>query len=145
MAKKLGNDYRLWIESSTPGTYNEIMGQQDLSVERQGATIDLSSKDDFPYAAQGAGMRTVNIQCTMLPDLPDADGFTRLETQANTTVATPFNIQVRKGGSAGSGADVVYEGSVYATNFNTNFAQNGGVACSVTFVAAAAPTTDELA
>jgi hypothetical protein len=142
MAKKLGNDYRLWIESTTPGTYNEILGQQDLAVERQASTIDLSSKDDFPYAAQGAGMRTLTINCSLLPDLPD--GFTRLETLANSTVSTAFNVQIRKGGSAGTDSDAVFEGSVYCTNFPTNFGQNAGVSCNFALVAAAAPVTDVL-
>jgi predicted secreted protein len=146
MAKKLGNDYRLWIESSTPGTFNQISGQQDMTLERQAATIDISSKDDFPYAAQAAGARTLSIQCQLLPDLPDANGYTRFETQANAEVATAFNVQIRKGGSSGADpADVVFEGSMYATNFNTGFTQNGAVICNVTLVAADAPTTDVLA
>lgn len=146
MAKILGNDYRLWIESGTPGTFNQIAGQQTMTLDRQAQTIDISSKDDFPYAAQAAGARSLSIQVELLPDLPDANGFTRLETQAAQTVSTPFNVQIRKDGDAGTDpADVVFEGSVYATNFNTSFGQNDAVKASVTLVAAAAPDTDVLA
>lgn len=146
MAKKLGNDYRLWIESATPGTFNQVSGQKGLTVDRQAQTIDLSSKNDFPYAAQAAGARSVSIQLEMIPDLPDANGFTRMETLANATTSTPFNIQVRGNGDSGADpADVVFECSVYATNFPTNFAQNDGVSCSVTLVAAEAPSVDALA
>lgn len=145
MGKKLGNDYRLWIESATPGTYNEIKGQQDLSVNRQGQTIDTSTKDDFPYASQAAGSRTLSIPFNLIPDLPDANGYTRLETQALATVATPFNVQVRKGGSSGTDpADVVFEGSVYCTDLNTGLARNDAVKVTGTLVANGAPTTDVL-
>lgn len=145
MAKKLGNDYRLWIESTTPGTYNQILGQQDLSVDESGGTIDTSTKDDFPYGTQAPGLRQVTINFTMIPNLPDATGFTRFETIATATVATPVNIQVRKGGSAGVDADKVFAGSVYITNFNKSFGQNDAVKATGSLVSAAAPTTNALA
>lgn len=146
MAKKLGNDYRLWIESSTPGTFNEILGNQDLSINRDGGTIDTSTKSDFPYGTQAPGLRTTSIQASFVPDLPDATGYTRLESLANAAVATPFNVQIRKGGTAGADpADVVFEGSVYATQMNHGMGQNAPVTFSTTLVLAAAPTTDLLA
>jgi hypothetical protein len=150
MAKKLANDYRLWIESVTPGTYNStynmVKGQQDLSVSRSGGTIDTSTKDDFPYGTSGPGLRSVTIPYSLIPDLPDANGYTRLETLTNAAVATPFNIQIRKGGSAGnSTTDVVFAGSVYNTDFTTGLGQNDAVKASGTLVSAAAPTTDVLA
>lgn len=146
MAKLLGNDYRLWVESSTPGTYNMIAGQQDLARNAQAQTIDTSSKDDFPYATQAPGMRSLSISCSCIPDLPDANGFTRLETLANAAVATPFNVQIRKDGASGTDpADVVFECSVYCTDFPTNFAQNDAVKVNFTLVAAEAPAVDVLA
>jgi hypothetical protein len=146
LAKKLGNDYRLWIESATPGTYNEILGQQDLAVNRQGNVIDTSTKDDFPYASQAAGSRTLSLPFNLIPSLPDTTGYTRLETQALATTATPFNVQVRKGGSSGNGTtDVVFEGSVYCTDFNTSLGRNDAVKVTGTLVANGAPTTDLLA
>jgi hypothetical protein len=146
MAKKLGNDYRIWIESATPGTYNEIKGGQNLSVNRSGGTIDTSTKDDFPYGTQAPGLRQVAIPAAFIPNLPDANGYTRLATLANAATATPFNIQIRKGGSTGaSPGDVVFECSVYVTDFNTSFDQNDAVKATCTFVSASAPTTDALA
>lgn len=145
MAKKLGNDYRLWIESTTPGTFNEVKGGQNLSVTRNGSTIDTSTKDDFPYGTSAPGLRQLSISATLLPNLPDATGYTRLETQAEATSSTPINFQIRKGGSAGSGTDVVLAGAFYITDFNTDFAQNGAVTATFTLVAASAPTTDVLA
>jgi hypothetical protein len=88
----------------------------------------------------------LSVAASLIPNLPDANGYTRLETQAEATSSTPILFQIRKGGSAGvSPGDVVLAGSFYITDFNTDFAQNGAVTASFTLVAAAAPTTDVLA
>jgi predicted secreted protein len=91
MAKKLGNDYRLWIESSTPGTYNQILGQQSLSYSRSSNQIDVSDKNNSPYALSAAGLFDVSISLEGLADLPDATGYTLLETKflAQTAVEVP--------------------------------------------------------
>ena len=44
MAKRLGNDFLLWIESTTPGTYNLVKGQQSLSISRDAGSIDTTTK-----------------------------------------------------------------------------------------------------
>ncbi len=145
MGKKLGNDYRVWVESAVAGTFNEIKGNTALSISRSGGAIDTSSKETFPYGTQAAGARSVSIQATFRPDLPDAQGYGRLATNAKALVSTPFLIQVRKGGSAGvAPGDVVFEGSVYVTDFNDQLGLNEVVETSVTFVLAAAPVTDTL-
>jgi len=146
MAKKLGNDYRLWVESATAGVYNEVKGGQNLSVSQSGGTIDTSTKDNFPFGTQAPGLRSVSIQAEMIPDLPDANGFTRLETLANAATATPINIQIRKGGSAGvAPGDVVYAGACYVTEWNQSYGMNDAVKANATLVAASAPTTNTLA
>lgn len=146
MAKKLANDYRLWIESATPGTYNMIKGQQDLSVNRSSSPIDTSTKDDFPYGTSAPGLRSLSIPFTIIPDLPDATGYTRMETQALAAVATAVNFQIRKGGTTGNGTtDLVFQGSMYITDWNHSYGQNDSVKATGTLVAAAAPSTDVLA
>lgn len=146
MTKKLGNDYRLWVESAVAGTFNEVAGGQDLGINRSGSTIDTTTKDDFPYGTQAGGTRQLSIPFSLIPDLPDADGYTRLKTVALAVIATPFNVQIRKGGSAGADpADVVFEGPVYCTDLNESFGQNDAVKASGTLVLAAAPVTDTLA
>ena len=146
MAKKLGNDYRLWIESVTPGTYNEIKGNQDLSISRDGGTIDTSAKSDFPYGTSAPGLRQLSVQASFIPDLPDANGYTRLMTLVNAATTTPINLQIRKGGATGvAPGDVVLQGAFYATQANEGLGQNAPVTANVTFVAASAPTTDALA
>jgi hypothetical protein len=145
VSKKLANDYRLWIESATPGTYNMIKGQQDLSISRNAAQIDTTTKDDYPYGTSAPGNRQLSINCSCIPDLPDANGYTRLETQALLAVPAATKFQIRKNGSSGaSPADVVFEGSMYITDFNDDMGQNKAVGKSFTLTAAAAPVTDAL-
>jgi hypothetical protein len=145
MGKKLGNNYRLWIESTTPGTYNMLKGQGNLTQNNQAGTIDTTSKDDFPYGTQAPGTRQGSIAIELIPDLPDATGFTRVETLANAAVPAPFNVQIRKGGSAGADpADVIFQASVYCTDFPKNFGMNEAVKVNFTLVYAAAPTIDVL-
>lgn len=142
--KKLSNDYRLWIESTTPGTYNEIKGQQTLAINRASSTIDTTTKDEFPWGSQAPGSRSVSIPFGLIPNLPDADGYTRLETLASSDVASPIGIQIRKGGSAGGATDVVWECEMYVTDFNTGMDQNTPLTVTGTLVNASPPTTDEL-
>lgn len=142
MAKKLGNDYRLWIESATPGTYNEIKGQIALSVSRQSSPIDTSSKDDFPYGTSAPGLKTLTIDAECYPNLPDANGFTRLETLSQGSAAVMF--QIRKGGSAGVTGDKVFEASMYIGSFDTDFGKNDVVKAKWQLTLASPPATDAL-
>jgi predicted secreted protein len=140
LAKKLGNAYRLFIgDGAGTEVFSEIAGQQDLSITRNAATIDTSTKDNFPYATQAPGLRTLSIAFNLIPDLPDANGYTAMETAALATDATAVNFQVK------TGSTVVFEGSLYITDLNTSFGQNDSVKATGTLVAADAPTTDELA
>lgn len=143
MAKLLGNNYRLWIESTTPGTYNQIAGQQSLSISRSSNTIDISDKNNSPYALSAPGLFDVTIQLEGLADLPDATGFTRLETQFKAQATTKF--QVRKGGTSGVDADKVFEASCNILELSISYAQNGAVSYTCRLGLAAAPTTDTLA
>jgi hypothetical protein len=145
MGKKLGNDYRLWIESAVAGTYNEVKGNTAITVNRQGGLFDTSSKDDGAYATQGPGLKAVSLSVTTRPNLPDANGYTRLETIALTSPAPATNYQVRKGGSAGVTGDTVFQASMYVANLNTSYPLNGVLEASFELGLAAAPTIDALA
>lgn len=142
MAKKLGNDYRLWIESTTPGTYNEIKGQTALKINRSAASIDTSTKDDFPYGTQAPGLKTLTIDSEVYPDLPDATGFGRLETIA--AGSNPVKFQIRKGGSTGDSDDIVFAANMYVNNFNTDFGKNDVVKSDFQLSLESAPTVDAL-
>lgn len=143
MATKLGNDYRLWVESTTPGTYNLVLGQQSLSYGRTANTIDISTKDNTPYAASAPGLFDVSVTLDGIADLPDTTGFTRVETLFKAQTATKF--QIRKGGAAGADADKVLAATFYILDFSVDFAQNDAVKYKLALGLASAPTTDALA
>jgi hypothetical protein len=126
MAKKLGNDYRLWIESATPGTFHEIKGQTSCKISRQAGMTDTSSKDDFPYGTQAPGLKSLTIDFELFPNLPDANGFERLEAVANAPVTTAGKFEIRKG-------------------FDTDFGKNAVVTCTGQLTLESAPTVDKLA
>ncbi|KKI17497.1 phage tail tube protein [Sphingomonas sp. Ag1] len=144
MAKKLGNDYLLWVDSATAGTYNLVKGQQALSISRDAGSIDTSTKDDSGYGTSAPGLKSLKISLDMLPNLPDATGYTRLESLCNAAPAVPFMVQIRKGGATGAVGDVVFEGSVYGNITSTEFGQNDAVKAKIEFSAAAAPVKDIL-
>ena len=143
--KGIGNNYYLWLETATPSTYALLKGQGNLKINRSSGSIDLSSKDNFPYALSAPGLRTLTISCDIKPDLPDANGYTRLETLCAASPQAPFNIQVRKGGLTGSGTDVVFAASMYGTLTGTDMSQNAPLSVTLDLSLAAAPTTDTLA
>jgi predicted secreted protein len=134
-----GNEYRLRIESTTPGTYNEIAGQQGLTKSGSTNLIDVSTKASGAYALQRVGKRNVTITCEGLADLPDANGYTRLETRANQAIQAPTMFRIVKLPST-----VVFEASMYIGNFEGEFPQDGNVPYSFTLTLAAAPVTDTL-
>lgn len=144
MAKKLGNDYLVWVESATAGTFNVVKGQQSVSISREAGSIDTTTKDDQGYGTSAPGLKSLSISLDTIPNLPDATGYTRLETLCNASPSAPFNIQIRKGGPAGGPGDVVFAGLVYGNISSTEFGQNDAVKAKVAFTAAAAPTTDVL-
>ncbi|MCH4894007.1 hypothetical protein GO308_12865 [Sphingomonas sp. SFZ2018-12] len=143
MAKKLGNDYRLWIKSGTPGAFAEVKGQTSLSISRQSEQIDTSTKDDFPYGTQAPGLKTLTIDLELYPNLPDATGYGALEAAAAAT--DPVDIEIRKGGSSGASGDAVFAASMYIGNFDTDMGRNAVVAVTAQLTLAAAPTKDQLA
>jgi predicted secreted protein len=142
MATLLGNNYRLWVESATAGTYNLIKGQQSLSYSRKANTIDISTKDNTPYAASAPGLFDVSITLDGIADLPDTTGFTRVETQFKAQAVTKF--QIRKNGASGVTGDAVFEASCYILDLSPDFGQNDAVKYTVALGIASAPVTDTL-
>ena len=144
MAKKLGNDYLVWVESDVGGTFNLVKGQQSVSISRDAGSIDTTTKDDSGYGTSAPGLKSLKLSLDTIPNLPDASGYTRLETLCNATPQAPFNIQIRKGGPTALEADAVFAGLVYGNISSTEFGQNDAVKAKVEFSSAAAPTTDVL-
>lgn len=143
MAKKLGNNYRLWIYDGV-SAYHEIAGNTSLKLTRNASSIDTSTKDDYPYGTQAPGLKTLTIDAEFYPNLPDTNGFAKLETAAAGTTALSF--QIRKGGSSGADpADVVFQATMYVGNFDTDFGKNDVVKATCQLTLDSAPTVDTLA
>lgn len=145
MAKSLGKDDMVWLESSTPGTYNLIAGQGDAEINRNAEEIDTTTKDDSGYGTSDFGLKRLEVSLNVIPNLPDTNGFTRLQTLINANPQVAFNIQIRKNGASGSDSDKIFACSVKGVMENTTFPQSGARGVRVRFRAQAAPTTDALA
>lgn len=141
MAKLLGNNYRLYIQSATAGTYNPIGGQGDLSYSRKAQLIDVSDKNNAPYGLKAAGNFDVEISMSGIPDLPDANGLSRAETMFKTQAIEKY--QIRKAPFATG--DVIFEGSCYTNDCSVSFPKDAPASYTLALGLAAAPTTDLLA
>lgn len=143
MGKKAGNDYRLYIEGTTPGTFAEIKGQQDVVINRSTSMIDSTTKDDGAYGTQRPSQKQVTINCSILPDLPDATGYTRLETVALAATQVSNKFQVRKAPYATG--DVVFAASMFVGDFNTSAPRNDMLKVDFNLSLDGPPTADTLA
>lgn len=140
MAKLSANDYRVFIESATPGTFNQVLGQTSVSVDRgevSFSTIDKASAVE----TSGRAMRNYSVTLEYRPDLPDATGHTRLETFFASGAA--LNIQIRKAPFATG--DIVYACSTRVANMSLGSPINDVNTLTATFATLAAPSTDTLA
>jgi len=143
MAKLLGSDYRLWIDGPTTGTYAEIKGQTKLKVTRAANQIDSTTKDSGGYETGMSGTKKVTIDVEMMPNLPDANGYTRLASQFALGAQVLF--QIRKGGSAGSTGDIVFQGLMNIASLDEQEDLNEVISSTAQLTLAAAPTVDTLA
>lgn len=143
MAKKLGNDYRLWIETAVADTFAELKGQTTTKINRQAGQVDTSTKSDWPYGTSQPGRRVLSIDFELLPDLPDA-AFTRMETLSQAVPQAPVKFQIRKGGATGDTDDVVFEALMNIGNLDTDFPDNAPVKANGQLTLASAPTVDTL-
>ena len=139
----LGNNYLAWLQSATAGTFNAIRGQGTLSDSRSQTEIDTSDKTTSGYATSAYGLIKVDIELDIKVNLPDANGYTRLETLANSQ--TPEVFQVRKNGTAGALADAIFSASCYFTIKSRKFNKDGTVDATIGIGLASAPTIDQLA
>lgn len=144
MAKKLGNEYRLWVDSATAGTFIEIKGQTSLKINRQAGNVDTSDKAAFPYGTSLPGRRVLTVDVELFPDLPDA-GYTRLETLSQASPQAPVMFQIRKGGSTGEVGDVVFHASMNIGNVDTEYPDNAPIKTNGQLTLAAPPLVDTLA
>ena len=138
--KKLGSDYRLFVQSAVVATFNMPAGQGNLGIQRGKGFNSSATKDTEGVDTQTPGLRTLSIKQDIIPDLPDANGYTRMETldKANGTEM----YQIRKKPFATG--DVVFEAVMYTGLDDTSFNQGTSVTVGVTLTLAEAPTVDAL-
>lgn len=141
MAKKLGSDYRLFIQSTTAGTFNQPAGQGNLSIDRGKGFSSNATKDQEGVDTQIPGLRTITVKQDITPDLPDANGYTRMETLDKSNAAEVYQIRKKPFATA----DVVFECSMYTSLDSSGFDQGSSVKTPVTLQPAAQPTVDTLA
>ena len=139
--KKLGSDYRLFVQSTTAGTFNQPAGQGNLSIDRGKAFSSNATKDQEGVDTQSPGLRTITIKQDITPDLPDANGYTRMETLDKSNVTEVYQIRKKPFGTT----DVVFECSMYTALDSSGFDQGASVKSPVTLQPASQPTVDALA
>lgn len=138
--KKLGSDYRLFLQTATAGTFVQPAGQGNLGVQRGKGFNSSATKDTEGVDTQTPGLRTVSLKQDITPDLPDANGYTRMETLDKSNATEIY--QIRKKPYATG--DVVFECAMYTALDSTDFNQGESVKVSVTLQPAAQPTVDLL-
>lgn len=141
MAKKLGNDYRLFLRGSDGTTFSQPAGQGNLTKNGGKNFSSNATKDTEGYDTQQPGLKTLTLKQDLIPSLPDPTGYTRMETLDKSNATEVY--QIRKKPFAAT--DVVFEAAMYTGLDDTGFNQGGSVTVGVTLTLAEAPTVDALA
>lgn len=139
--KKLGNDYRLFLQSSVAATFNQPAGQGNLSRDGGKNFSSNATKDTEGVDTQQPGLRTITLKQDIVPDLPDANGYTRMETLNQSNTAEVYQIRKKPFGTT----DVVFECLMHTSLDSHSFNQGESLKVGVTLVPAANPTVDALA
>ena len=135
---RYGKDWRIHIgDGATPTeVFTAIGGETGFEWNRQSDAIDLSSKDDGAYKAQGWGQQAVTFSVNGKVDLPD----TGLERAADVSKLSPPEVNIK----VMQGAIIKYQGRVGIGNFSSSFPHDGASTYSFEMVAVAAPSVDDL-
>jgi hypothetical protein len=136
---KLGNDNLAWFALTQAGTYYLPAGQQDGKLGFKLATFDASTKDGAGFAVKGAGNIDVSFTLGLLPLLPDANGYTAIETVCFTYPRTPLFIKVRRNGTAATDADTFFGAAFWVSSLDVDMAKNNAVMTPFAFDLAAPP------
>lgn len=143
MAKTLGPEIRLWVKAASGETYGMLKGETTLKFSEQSTGVPVGTKDDWPDDPELPGARKITITVEAIPDLPDATGYTRLETVAASRL--PVSIQLRSGGMTGADPDdVVFEAPMNVLNRDTDMNRGEAVKASFTLTLAGAVVTNAL-
>lgn len=144
MPVRPSNDYMVWVAAvATPTAFSLLGGQQDLSWESQGQTIDASHKTSGTFALKLRGLRDITTTVQIVTDLPDT-GYTIIET-AHKSASGQVVVQIRKDGAAGTAPDdVVFQAQMFVASMSISGPLNGVVSGNITFELAGVPAIDML-
>lgn len=134
-----GDNYKLFVEGSTAGTLALLKGQRELSHDMALGNFSRSTKDSKTDIF-GAGAIGHTVTVAYLPDLPDADGATRIHTRV--AAHDTLRIQIRKAPFAAT--DVVYDCVKIASGYNAAYPFRDAVGRQLTLVPASPPTVNLL-
>lgn len=139
-SKKLGSDYRLFIQTSVAATFVQPGGQGNLTINRSKSFSSNATKDTEGVDTQSPGLRSISLTQAITPVLPDPEGYTRMETLDKSNASEVY--QIRKKPFATG--DVVFECLMVTGLDNTGLEQGSAVSAGVVLQPAAQPTVDTL-
>lgn len=137
---KLGNDYRAWFATTVGGIYYQPAGQQSGDLKFTKSTFGAETKDSGGYAVKGVSLIDVQFTLAVEPLLPDANGYTLIETAFFTYPGTQLFMKVRKGGDTATDADTIFAAPFWVTSLGAGFPMNNVVLTPFTFDLAGQPT-----
>tara|TARA_R110000787_G_scaffold208846_8_gene318910 strand:- start:4187 stop:4609 length:423 start_codon:yes stop_codon:yes gene_type:complete len=140
MAKKLGQDFRLFVRDVGGATFSQPRGQGNLTINRSSSPIDTSTKDSGRYGTSAPGAKTLTLSQELIPDLPDATGYTRMKALDGSGDAEVYQIREKPFAEE----DAVFECLMYTVFGNTGLGRTDAVGTSVELSAAEAPTVDDI-
>lgn len=136
------DDYRLWVGNGAgPEVFYEVQGQKGLRYRKSRAKVDQTVKSD-DYEAARPGLGSIALSLDLSPKLPDANGYSRLETAHGAK--TLVNLQIRKGGDTATADDAVFAIAAYVQEIGPNLDPKADASDSVVFMPTGSPTVDEL-
>jgi predicted secreted protein len=138
MAERLGHHYRLYVDNGS-GTYTEVAGQTDCTINRPQELIDVTAKSDaLKLRVPGRPDLTVNLSGNVR--LPDTNGLSRLYSVM--LAQTAVNGQVRH--TPFGAGDLTLAGPFYVSNSDRGMTDQQAATYSFQLTAAGAMTTDTL-
>jgi hypothetical protein len=139
--RHLGSDYRLYVSDGAGGYNLAALVQSDLTMPSPQDLIDQSGKGDV-YKVKTPGRPDRTITCTGVQVYPDTNGLERVYSLFKAVPQAPVTFQVRN--SPFSSGDVVFEASMFISNFSRTAPDQQNATFSFELSLAAAPTVDLL-
>jgi hypothetical protein len=143
MAKKLGHQYKVFVgDGTTAEEFTQIAGQTGLTRDGSTALIDQSSKTTGQIAIQAPGRKTLTLTVTGKLEVPDASGLEVVYAQQQVYPQVAANYQIRVDPFADDLDDLVFQASMYVSNFSTDDPDQDNSTYSFQLTCAESPTVD---